>query len=83
MNWQSYEGVTSLLLACQTGHENSARILLKAGANANIADNMDNFPLHEGTICWRFYCIFMLQKIWFVLSPFLCNVLCSDKLIRM
>lgn len=39
------DGRTALIYAVQPGHENIVRLLLDAGANANVKDRVGVFPL--------------------------------------
>ncbi|KAK2147854.1 hypothetical protein LSH36_534g01002 [Paralvinella palmiformis] len=44
-NWQSFEGITPLHLACEQGNVESVILLLENGADANLHDHMDTYPL--------------------------------------
>ena len=49
VNWISHDGATPLMIACQERHVECACMLLVAGANPNISDHVNNYPLLEGT----------------------------------
>jgi len=53
-NWQSFEGITPLHLACEQGNVESVILLLENGADANLHDHMDTYPLFTGIIYTSF-----------------------------
>ena len=59
MNWKAHDGVTALLVACQERNVESARLLLSSGADPNLADDFDNYPLLEAVKanCMNIVCL--------------------------
>ena len=49
-NWQSFEGITPLHLACEQGNVKAVVMLLENGADPNLHDHMDTYPIFTGML---------------------------------
>ena len=49
----SDSGVTPLIVACENGHVDAARLLLEKGADVHKATNRKRTPLHGVCDVWR------------------------------
>ena len=48
VGWQSFEGNTALMVACEQGNVECVKLLLDHKADPNVANNVDDFPLLAG-----------------------------------
>ena len=48
IGWQSFEGNTALMIACEQGNVECVKLLLDHKADPDVANHVDDFPLLAG-----------------------------------